>query len=305
MYLIISILTILGSSTINAEFSFKKMYHYVIPEKQHEEIIYEEYNPKKALVCTIKNKRGNVLVKTHSNNLILVKATKRLAQTQDLSLLTFTHSITDQEFLLAANYDDTLIDGSIDFEIVVPQKIAVNVHTFNGSIFAKDVYNPFKAITDTGSIDIVNAHNTVDAHIHAKGTILIKNPGASIQAHTQSGNISIYDAHASVFANTHNGTISLFAKDVPSTSTINLATVSGSILLHLPPDVNADIQAYTKNGTIVSDHFITLKPQTTQLNSKAWRRLQKQVEGTIGSGEAQIKLTSVRSDIKLLEMKLS
>lgn len=154
-----------------------------------------------------------------------------------------------------------------------------------------------------GNIEVCNARNSIDACTQEKGAILFNNPHARIKAQTHNGNITILDSYHSVVASTENGNIKWHAKEVPSTSIINLASISGTISAHVPTEVNAELQAYTERGTITSDHLITLKPFTTQLNRQAWRRLQKEVEGTLGSGEAQIKLSSVKSDIKLLEAK--
>jgi DUF4097 and DUF4098 domain-containing protein YvlB len=183
--------------------------------------------------------------------------------------------------------------------------MAFTVNTLDGDTYIKDAHAPLRVSSQKGSITLVNPHNAVEAQSHIKGNIALYNPQGRIKAETNNGNISIFDAQSSVIADTQTGSIEMFAREVPSTSTIKLATVSGNIMLHLPPDVNADLQASTKQGTVTSDHFITLKPQTTQLNKYTWKRIQKQVDGTIGSGEAQIKLSSVKSNIKVLETKVS
>jgi hypothetical protein len=36
-----------------------------------------------------------------------------------------------------------------------------------------------------------------------------------------------------------------------------------------------------------------------QLNNKTWQRLKREVNGIIGSGETQVKLTSTNSSIKI------
>ena len=305
-YLIFCICSIiLNSSTITA-FSFKKLYTSFIPGKMHQEVIFEEHAPQKASLVTVKNKTGNVTIKTDSlHDVIFLKVVKKAYEKEDLPKVTFNYALHGQEIIIEANYDDQLINGALDFELIVPQKLAVNAHTQDGSIKICQSHSAVRASTEKGPIEIVNAHNTVDASTQQKGAITFYRPEGRIKAQTNNGNIFIHDAQSSVVANTHYGSIELFAKEVPSTSSIKLASHSGSIVLHLPPDVNADLQASTKYGMITSDHYITLKPHTTQLNRTAWKRLQREVEGTIGSGEAQIVLSSVRSDIKLLETKVS
>lgn len=303
-YLILCIFSIIYTHYSIAEFSFKKIYSYVIPQKMHEQEVLEEYHPLKTTICTVKNKRGTITITTYTEkDDILLKAVKKANDPLHLEKLTFKTKETGKEFIVEPTYDHTLIEGSIDFDIMVPQKYALQLSADNGTIIIKNPHAPVRAITQHGEIDIYNAKNSVDAITQSKGAISLHNPCGSVKAQTNKGNIIIHDAQGTVFANTNYGTIQMYAKDVPSTSTIKLATISGSIVLHLPPDVNADLQASTREGIITSDHLVTLKPQTTQLNKNWWKRLQKEVECTLGSGEAQIKLSSIRSDIKVLETK--
>ena len=302
--LIISICSIIYSSNTIADFSFKKLYHTIIPHKIHHEIIYEEYSPKNITTLTVKNKYGNVTVKTdadHTN--IFLKAIKKSPEPEMLSKLTFAKQTNVQEMTIESTFDPEKIEGGIDFELIVPKKVALNVITNEGDTTIKEPYAPVYTATQKGSTTIINAHNTIDINNTNKGNITLYKPLGNARAETNNGAITIHDAQNSVIAHTNYGSIEMFAKDVPSTSSIKLATVSGNILLHLPQEVNAELQASTKLGTITSDHFITLKPQTTQLNKNAWKRFQKQIDGTLGSGEAQIRLSSVKSNIKVLEIK--
>ena len=303
---VLSICTIIYAQSTIADFSFKKIYRTIVPHKLHQETVYEELNPKKATILTVKNKSGNVSIKTDpQQSTIFVKATKKTAELELLPKITFNHEIKNQDMTIESAFNPEEIDGYIDLDIIVPQKMAFTVNTLDGDTYIKDAYAPLRVSTQKGSITLVNPHNAVEAQSHVKGNIALYNPQGRIKAETNHGNIIIFDAQSSVIADTQTGSIEMFAREVPSTSTIKLATVSGNIMLHLPPDVNADLQASTKQGTVTSDHFITLKPQTTQLNKYTWKRIQKQVDGTIGSGEAQIKLSSVKSNIKVLETKVS
>jgi DUF4097 and DUF4098 domain-containing protein YvlB len=303
-YFILCICSIILSSNTITAFSFKSLYNSFLPGKMQQEVIFEEHEPQKASLLTIKNKSGNVTVKTDAtHNRIFLKATKKAYEKEDLPLLTFNCAVQGQEIIIETKYDEQLIDGAIDFELLVPNTLAINAHTNEGAIKVCQSYSPVRASTQKGPIEIIHAHNSVNAVTHQKGAITIYQPEGRVAAQTNNGTITIHDAQSSVVANTNYGSIEFFAKEIPSTSAIKLATNSGSIVLHLPPDVNADLQASTKYGMITSDHYITLKPHTTQLNRTAWKRIQREVEGTLGSGEAQITVSSVRSDIKLLETK--
>lgn len=301
---IVSICSIILVQSTIADFSFKKLYHTFIPPKLHQETIYEKINPKSASVLLVKNNCGNVTVAADKNEtLVALKVTKKSPLAERLSKLAYKQTGNSQELLIEHAATDLQDYESIDFDIIVPQRLAQTIITKTGNILSKDCATPALLTTAQGNIEIYNAHNSVVASTQEKGTITALSPHARFTAQTNNGNITILDSHHSVVANSHYGNINWTAKEVPSTSIINLASISGTISAHLPPEVNADLQACTKQGTITSDQMITFKPFTTQLNRQAWRRLQKEVEGTLGSGEAQIKLSSVKSDIKLMEAK--
>lgn len=301
---IVSICSIILAQSTIADFSFKKIYHTFIPPKLHQETIYEKINPKMASLLSVKNDCGNVTVSADKNEtLIALKVTKKSPLAERLSKLAYKQAANAQEILIEHPGTELQDYESIDFDIIVPQRLAQTITTKSGNIISKDCTTPARLSTTQGNIEVYNAHNSTDAITQEKGMVTFYHPHARVKAQTQNGNITIFDSHHSVIASTQNGNIKLEAKDVPSTATINLSSVSGTIAAQLPSEVNADVQAYTKYGTITCDHMITLKPFTTQLNRQAWRRLQKEIEGTLGSGEAQIKLSSVKSDIKLLEAK--
>lgn len=291
---------ILVQSTI-ADFSFKKLYHTFIPPKLHQETVYEKINPKTAGLLSVKNECGNVNICSDKNEtLVALKVTKKSPHQERLAQLCYKQQIIGQELIIEHNGQNLQEYESIDFDIIVPQKLAQTITTKTGNILSKDCTSPSRLSTINGNIEVCNAHNSVDAITHEKGVIAFINPHSRVKGQTHNGNIRIYNSFHSVIANTQNGNIQLLAKEVPSTALIDRASVSGSVTAHLPAEVNAEVYAYTERGTITSDHMITLKPQTIQLNRYAWKRLQKEIEGTLGSGEARIKLSSKKNDIKLL-----
>lgn len=291
---------ILVQSTISG-FSFKELYHTFIPPKLYQETVYEKINPKTASLLLVKNECGNVTVVSDKNEtLIALKVTKKSPHAERLPKLTYKQTINGQEMCIEHSANELQEYESVDFDIIVPQKLAQTITTNKGNILSKDCVTPSRLSATSGNIEVCNAQNSVDAITYEKGVIAFINPCARVKAQTRNDNIRIFNSCHSVIAKSQNGNIIWYAKQVPSTGIINLESVTGSVSAHLPSEVNADIYAYTERGTITSDHMITLKPQTTQLNRQAWKRLQKEIEGTLGSGEAQIKLSSVKSDIKLL-----
>lgn len=293
---------ILHNNTISA-FSWKKIYNSIIPQKELKEVVYEEYILPQGTL-TVKNKRGNIQIKTGwDTDKIFLKAIKQTRSPEELPLLIYKHSNANAGVILQTQYDESTVHGSIDFELLVPHIITVNIITQDGTITVNAVNNPLILQSEYGNIEVTQARNSIHATINQTGSITIHQPYAAVYAQTHSGGITIYDAQASVFASTGSGALHCHCKKVPSTAIIKLTTDSGAISLFLPPDVNASLQAETKYGTITSQQFITIKPFTTQLNKDAWKRFKKEISGTFGTGEAQIKLNSQNGFIKILEEK--
>lgn len=293
---------IIHNNTISA-FSLKKIYNSIIPQKELKEVVYEEYTLPNGTL-TVKNKRGTIQIKTGwDTDKIFLKAIKRTYSEEELPILTFMHTNSTAGINIHTNYDESIVQGSIDFELLVPHTIIAHIFTQEGNIIVNTVNNPLVLQSNYGSIEVTQARNTVHATVTQAGSITIHQPHAAVYAQTSSGGISIYDAQASVFATTESGSLQCHCRKIPSTAIIKLTTDSGAINLFLPPDVNASLQAETKYGTITSQQFITIKPFTTQLNKDAWKRFKKEISGTFGTGEAQIKLNSQNGFIKILEEK--
>jgi DUF4097 and DUF4098 domain-containing protein YvlB len=91
-------------------------------------------------------------------------------------------------------------------------------------------------------------------------------------------------------AHTVNGslTVTMGRADWPNEASFK--TVNGGITLSLPSVFDADLQAETLNGSIMSDFPITMIGQVSP------RRLR----GTIGNGGRTLNLSTVNGSIKLL-----
>ena len=187
---------------------------------------------------------------------------------------------------------------------MVPKQMAVHLKTNKGTIKVKRFDGQVWATTENGTIEIANVTNKVVATVTENGSIAIDQSSGSIEAATNYGNIVINNAKESVVATTPSGNITLQSAAVPSTSSIRL-NASGTVEVYLPHETNAHLSANTQRGKVVSDHYITLASQTTKLNSHAWAQLQKSIEGTLGTGEAEISLASSRGSIKIMANELA
>ena len=253
----------------------------------------------------IENSLGSIKIKTDWNqNCISLQATKK-ASADNLAKIKI--DIDDQKrdtIYVKTVFLDESTQGAVDYTLMVPKQMAVRLKTNRGTIKVKRFDGQVSATTDNGTIEIANVTSNVYAKITEKGSILIDQSSGIIQAATNNGKITINNAKQSVVATTAKGDITVQASEVPSKSSMRL-DAAGTVLVYLPEETNAHLKASAQNGKVFSDHPVTLASRTTKINNQAWSQLQKSVEGTIGTGEAEISLSSSNGSVKILATEVA
>ncbi|MFZ5954330.1 MAG: DUF4097 family beta strand repeat-containing protein [Candidatus Dependentiae bacterium] len=298
---------ILANSNCLSDPFYKKWYNSVVPQKKCTDTTSQEYIvTEKQSKLIISNNCGSINIKTEWNqNKVFLKATKS-AQTQEkLAHIQIKSQLTNESIIIQPVCSNQEGEWRVDMELIVPTTLALHITTEQGDIKAKSLHSEAFLTTSIGDIEIDKAQNKVTAHSKEKGKITIRHAENTVKAITYYGDITIQDAQRSVIAQSYNGKIDLYSSQVPSTSIIDLNTTYGNIVAHLPKDTNARINAHTKKGTFICKHYITLNPFTTQLDINAWKQFKKGADGVLGSGEAQITLNSINSNIKVLEREIS
>ncbi len=270
------------------------------PKKAETEIIQQEFEVKANPIITVKDTIGNIEVKTWKKNKVALTATKKAPKLELLSAIDLKTDITTDGLVVLTSVPSEK-KVSLDYTIVVPEQCHVNLVSQMGDIKISGVNGRICATTDKGNIAIDKACNTVIATSNAQGSITINESRGNTKATCHKGNIAIHDAHNSVIAFTQSGNIDVQNACVPATSKINLETKSGLVAVKLPHEVNANVKANATKGVVTSEHLITLKQRTTKLDNAAWKQLRTHVDGILGSGEANIVLTTNKGNIKILE----
>lgn len=286
---------------------YKRWYNNVIPQKKCSDTASQEYIvTDKQSKLIISNQCGNIIIKTEWNqNKVFLKAIKSAPTPEKLAAIQIKSQLTNDSIHIQPVCSNQESDWRVDMELIVPTALALHITTENGDIKAKSLHSEATLVTAIGDIEIDKAQNKLLVQTKEKGKILIHHAENTVKALAYYGDICIKDAQRSVIAQSHNGKIELYCSHVPSTSIIDLNTTHGNIIAHLPKDTNARINAHTKKGTFICKHYITLNPFTTQLDINAWKQFKKGADGVLGSGEAQITLNSINSNIKVLEREVS
>ena len=292
------------SSTLHGKFSLQRVYDFFQFGKQ-EALVEKEYQLEKPGILSINNTDGNINITAEwKRDTICMKATKKVAKGENpdsLAIQTNQEEHFNGNHLIITSVHNNNIKGSIDYQFIVPAHVKLNLNTENGTIKVSDIKGPVTAKTNVGDIEITNVAHTVVAQTEQTGSITIEKAQDNIKAVANKGNIIINHATKSVIANTQKGNILTTCNDVPQTGKIKLNADSGAITLAMPMSVSATLEGKTERGRLTSDLDITLHPFTTKLTKQTRRDLEKQVKGTMGSGSADIQLTSNSGNIKIIE----
>ena len=228
-----------------------------------------------------------------------MKATKQASKEEFLAGTVIQTTIGPNTVAIETKHNNKKNKAIVQYELIVPSSAKLHVAVDKGSINVGKISSSIRATTKEGDINVNNTNGTVIASSDY-GTITIKNSTGNIRAATEKGNIIVDGSTRNVVAKTKKGSICTTCKKVPALDTISLSAESGSIMLALPKRTNAEVLARTARGKLTCEHYVTVKPQTVQLNKKTWSRLKKEVDGTLGTGEATIKLTTGSGNIKIV-----
>jgi DUF4097 and DUF4098 domain-containing protein YvlB len=137
------------------------------------------------------------------------------------------------------------------------------------------------------------------AHVEHIGTIngMLRVSGLENveDLHTVNGNIEVFDAGGNVHAHTTNGNVHLELAHAPDRSGATAETTNGSLVLAVPFDLEAEVEARCMNGNFSSELPITM--QSTQRP--------REMHGKLGRGGAPIYLRTVNGGIRLVVLRSS
>jgi hypothetical protein len=113
------------------------------------------------------------------------------------------------------------------------------------------------------------------------------------ELHTINGNIEIYESSGDVHAHTTNGNIYLELKHAGDAKGASVETTNGSVLLAIPQDLPAELEARCMNGSFSSDLPMVMKGAAQP----------RTVHGERGHGGAPIYLGTVNGTIHVVALR--
>jgi len=135
---------------------------------------------------------------------------------------------------------------------------------------------------------------TLLKHINTvNGTLRVKDLDSLGDLHTVNGNIEVYESSGDLHAHTTNGNVYVELKH-PSVSHGTLAeTTNGSVLLAIPADSQADLEARCMNGSFSTDLPFVMEGAIQP----------RVLHGRLGKGGSPIRLGTVNGAIRVVALR--
>jgi DUF4097 and DUF4098 domain-containing protein YvlB len=125
------------------------------------------------------------------------------------------------------------------------------------------------------------------------GTLRIAGVESVEDLHTVNGNIEVFDGGGTVHAHTTNGNVHLELTRLPEKTGASAETTNGSLVLAVPSDMQADVEARCLNGNFSSE-----LPMTMESSQRP-----REMHGKLGRGGAPIHLRTVNGGIRVVILR--
>jgi hypothetical protein len=125
------------------------------------------------------------------------------------------------------------------------------------------------------------------------GTLRVTNSESIGALHTVNGNIEVYESSGNVHAHTTNGNVYLELKHPSDSRGASAETTNGSVLLAVPADLPADLDARCMNGNFSSELPMVMRGAEQP----------RVVRGRLGNGGAPIHLGTVNGAIRVVALR--
>lgn len=156
----------------------------------------------------------------------------------------------------------------LSFDARAPKSTRLNIQTSNGNVTVSGFSNGVTVLT-------------------ANAQVILTATGGDAQIITTNGKVTVQVHSGGMSIQTSNGDIDCDLALLPATKSAILTTTSGKVILRLPPDVSATIEATTTNGTVV----------ITGYRVEYEKQSQNHIRARIGSGASPISITTSNGDI--------
>jgi len=222
---------------------------------------------------------------------------------------TFSYEISDNGRISLSNINgDVQITGGSGSKVEITadkraddaddlEKLTIKIDALADSIRIETVHGKSESRWfggDSGQVTYtlqVPDNVNLDTISTVNGDVLIEGVAGTVKAESVNGDLDLQNLAGDVDVETTNGNIEASFDALAGTQRVGGDTVNGRITLYLPADASARVSAETLNGGINGDDF------GLEVDSGGF--VGKDLNGTIGGGEARIDLDTVNGGIRI------
>lgn len=139
----------------------------------------------------------------------------------------------------------------------------------------------------------VPRHAQLNHVSNVNGTLRVVDSESVGELHTVNGNIEVYEGGGNVRARTTNGNVYLELKHAGDSRGASAETTNGSVLLAVPVDLPADLEARCMNGNFSSELPLVMRGADQP----------RILHGKLGHGGAPIHLSTVNGAIRVVALR--
>jgi DUF4097 and DUF4098 domain-containing protein YvlB len=176
------------------------------------------------------------------------------------------------------------------------ERVAIEVDARPDSVSVTTRYPQNEGVEVAVEYTIHVPHRVHVEHIGTvNGTLRISGLENVEDLHTVNGDIEVFEAGGNIHARTTNGNVHLELAHAPDKAGATAETTNGSLVLAVPSDLQAEIEARCLNGNFYSELPITMESSQRP----------REMHGRLGNGGVPIHLRTVNGGIRLIILRSS
>ena len=174
------------------------------------------------------------------------------------------------------------------------ERVSIDVHAKPSGVSILTRYPQNEGVEVAVEYTVHVPHGARVEHLGTvNGTLRVAGVSEVDELHTVNGNIEVYEADNNVRAHTTNGNVHLELSHVYESNGTVAETTNGSVVLALPANTHADVEARCLNG-----NFLSELPFAVEGSLKP-----REIHGKLGRGGSPIRLHTINGAIRVVALR--
>ncbi len=178
--------------------------------------------------------------------------------------------------------------GRVHMTVRVPRGMHLRVGSGNGDVSVNASALDGHISSGNGKVRVAGIGGRVEAS-SGNGEVTVDGAGGPVRASSGNGDVTVTTSVGPVNASSGNGDLRISMSKLSGEDDLQFSTGNGRILLDVPSDFAADVDANTGNGRVTTDFPITVQGRLTP----------NRLRGKIGNGGRRLTMTSGNGSLEI------